>query len=389
MAGRKRVGVYPHGNSGWRIQVKDPLTGKWKQVVATAERFRELGVPLRGLEVTKTDAARLREKYEDLLRQSAALGPVGGERTLGEAEAEYLRFQRNAEDFLNTKKRVLKEFRQVVGDQALHEIAKPHLRRYEDFLRGTLAGQAREGEKLGQTSVARYLRYVRTFFNSCVREGWILRSPFVNYPIPGDESTPIERYTLKEIEELVAWIRGIEGRGYVEWMVAGFLGLGLRSMELQALDWSSFDAKERFVRIEKTKNPESRRLQSVPLSLMSLFEARQKEAGPMFPTQSGDQASRNQMGVLGRRIAKKRPGFAWSRLRRTYATLLQVAGVDSLIIDRLLGHSSKSSAIRVSARHYIGKEYAFYRSLVDEALAPLGPLFAVRSPVAVPVAASA
>ena len=98
----------------------------------------------------------------------------------------------------------------------------------------------------------------------------------------------------------------------------------------------------------------------------------------MFPTLSGNWTNRHQMNSLSKRMAKKFLGFSWGRFRKTYSTLLQNAGVDSLIIDRLLGHSSRSSAIRVTARHYIGKEYEFYRSLVDKALKQIGVLFANR-----------
>ena len=159
-------------------------------------------------------------------------------------------------------------------------------------------------------------------------------------------------------------------------MISGFLALGLRCIDLQALNWEDVDMEKRFVKIELSKNLESRRPQPIPRCLMPMFETRRMVEGPLFPTQCGEPTSKHQMSSLARRIAKEFPGFNWQRLRRTYATLLQKAGVDALIIDRLLGHSSRSSSIRVTAQHYIGKEYGFYQSLVDEAFKPLGLVLA-------------
>jgi len=379
MAGRKRLGVYRHGNGGWKIQVKNPKTGRWKQLAATRKRFDALGIPLRnGTTVTKSDAYRLKLKYEEHLARgsSATL-----ERTnLQVAIQEYLRYQRNSAKFLRDKKRVLGEFAELVGETQLPDITREHLRNFEDYL-GDVALRLEANEtarKLHANTVIRYLKYVRSFFNFCYREGWIFRSPFINFPLPQERAAPIRPYSLKDVREVVSFLRDDQhnDREYAVWMVAGFVGLGLRSIELHGLNWEDFDPEQRFARISESKNLESRRPQPVPLSIMPLLCERQRESGPMFPAQAGQRASPNQMNSLAKRIANKFPGFIWARFRKTYSTLLQNAGVDSLIIDRLLGHSSRSSAIRVSAQFYIGREYEFYRSLVDEALEPLTPLFA-------------
>ncbi len=374
MARRRTTGIYQHGK-GWKFAIKDPASGKWKQLTATRARFQELAVPLaRTGPITRSDVTRLRDRYQSTLEQACALQvvPTGSGVLLGEAISDYLRFQRNTPAYLKDKKRVLSEFRELVGDRDLRDITKQDI---GDFER-TLGDEERA---LHPTSIARYLRYVSTFFNYAVREGWISRSPFVNFTLPQDKSTPIEVYSIKELCSLVKVIRDSAHRGerdYVIWMLHGFLGLGLRVMELEGLNWEDFDQEERFVHITKTKNSQSLRPQPIPAVLLPEFTRRQRESGPMFPTQSGVRASLNQMKTLGRRVSGRVPGFSFRRLRRTYATLLQAGGVDALIIDRLLGHSSRTSTLRVSASHYIGKEYTFYRGLVDEALEPLGEVFA-------------
>ena len=374
MTGRRRVGVYPHGNSGWKIQVKNHKTGKWKQLTATRRRFEALRIPLRNPRaITKTDAYRLKQKYEDLLWQENGLSI---ERTeFQDAIDDYLKFQQNAQKYLHDKERVLGEFAAIVGDIPLAEITKAHLKEFENHLRDRLLHGK---ERLKINTIIRYLVYVKSFFNYCYREGWIFRSPFFNYRLPREDSAPeIKPFSLDEVSDIVRFLRGNEpqNREYAVWIIAGFSGLGLRLIELRLLNWEVFDAKERFVHITESKNLESRRPQPVPLSLEPLFLEQRKKSGPMFPAMAGQRISQNQMASLGKKIASQFSGFAWRRFRKTYSTLLQTAGVDSLIIDRLLGHSSRSSAIRVSARHYIGKEYGFYRSLVDKALEPLEEVF--------------
>ncbi|MCA8941563.1 MAG: tyrosine-type recombinase/integrase [Planctomycetes bacterium] len=372
MARRRSTGIYRHGR-GWKFAVKDPSSGKWKQLTATAARFRALRVSVRNpASVTRTEVAQLRDRYQERLGLTSEQGLAAQDEVrLVRAVEDFLRFQRNTPAFLRDKRRVLEEFGDVVGNVELSAVTRDDLAEFEARL-------SAESRKLHPTSVARYLRYLRTFFNFALREEWVTRSPFANFRIPRDASTPIEVYALDELRSLVTALRssGENGdRGYALWMLQGCLGLGLRVMELEALDWEDFDEKQRFVRISKTKNAQSQRLQPIPRVLMSEF-VRRASSGPMFPAQSGERANRNQMSSLRCRIAKLSPGFSWRRLRRTYATLLQAGGVDSLIIDRLLGHSSRSSAVRVSASHYIGKEYSFYRDLVDEALKPLGGVFA-------------
>ena len=369
MPKRKRIGIYPHGK-GWRIQVKDPRTGKWKQIVTTRKRFEKLGIPLKSdSRISKEEAFILKQKYEEMLQLEATSGIPVEEGRLIQGISEYLKYQRNTPGFFKDKERVLGEFVYVVGNLPLGDVTKAHLMEFENHLRK----EDRE-RILHNNSVARYLRYLRTFFNYCFHEGWIFRSPFLNFPLPTESPREIEPYRLEEIGEIVQWLK-TGNREYVFWMVAGFVGLGLRSIELQGLTWKDFDPKERFVHISESKNPQSKRPQPVPLCLMHLFQEKQEESGPLFPTRSGDFPTRNQMNSLRTRVSKTFPKFRWGRFRKTYSTLLQKAGVDSLIIDRLLGHSSRSSSIRVSAQYYIGKEYAFYRDLVDEALEPFGEIF--------------
>jgi len=379
MAGRKKLGVYSHGNGAWRIQIKDPKTGKWKQIVATRKRFLALNVPFKNSDqITKSEAYCLKQKYEEILHQEQTYNPPEHRVTLNEAIKEYLKYQRNTPDFLKDKKRVLGEFLDITENQPLTDVNKTHIRSFEEYLRMERAGGPCKGRQMHPSSVARYLRYVRSFFNFCYREGWIFRSPFLNYPLPRDKSTPIKVYTLTELKKIVDWLRenvSNQEREYVIWIITGFIGLGLRSIELQGLDWKKFDPKERFIHISESKNPESCRSQPVPLCLMELFKSKMNKSGPMFLTRSGNRTSKSQMQSLRKRITKHYPGFTWQRLRRTYATLLQAAGIDSMIIDRLLGHSLRSSPLRISAMHYIGKEYKFYRSLVDQALKPLEKIF--------------
>jgi hypothetical protein len=64
------------------------------------------------------------------------------------------------------------------------------------------------------------------------------------------------------------------------------------------------------------------------------------------------------------------PGFQWKRFRKSYATILTIAGNDDVSVSRLLRHSAGGKNVSIAAKHYIGRSDRFLRDVVDEAFAP-------------------
>jgi hypothetical protein len=58
----------------------------------------------------------------------------------------------------------------------------------------------------------------------------------------------------------------------------------------------------------------------------------------------------------------------WKRFRKTFATMLERAGNDVVVVSRLLRQSAGGKNVTMAQRHYIGKSQAYLRDVVDDGL---------------------
>ena len=75
------------------------------------------------------------------------------------------------------------------------------------------------------------------------------------------------------------------------------------------------------------------------------------------------------MTCWGTNLTQHLPSFQWKRFRKTYATILERAGNDVVVISRLLRQSAGGKNVTMAQRHYIGKSLMHLREIVDEAFA--------------------
>ena len=121
---------------------------------------------------------------------------------------------------------------------------------------------------------------------------------------------------------------------------------GQRAGEITSSDIGEIDLKARIWRIpkEKTKNGKAH---SVPLSKFAcdLFSQaiNGRKSGPVFPARKGEGAMTRR--ALSRAIARNLDGFEIEHftphdLRRTVASQMAAAGIDRLVIGKVLNHAS-------------------------------------------------
>ena len=140
-------------------------------------------------------------------------------------------------------------------------------------------------------------------------------------------------------------------------MIAAFGGLCLG--EIERLDWQHVDLKNNVLHVPGTKR--ASRLRTVPIgeSLRTALAAARGErtAGPVVEPWSNVRRALSQAAVLAKlpdHLRKLSP----NDLRRTFASLMLNKGVPTLVVAKLLGHSSTKMVElvygQISARSFAG-----------------------------------
>jgi len=132
-------------------------------------------------------------------------------------------------------------------------------------------------------------------------------------------------------------------------LIASFAGA--RASEVERLCWEHVDLASGWVLLPGTKTAKSRR--RVPLA-PELAEALAREGNKSGPVVRPWSAVRRDLGVACARA--KVPRVTPNDLRRTFASWLKQAGNDSMVVAKLLGHST-SRMVELVYGHLSTKEY--------------------------------
>lgn len=151
------------------------------------------------------------------------------------------------------------------------------------------------------------------------------------------------RYLMEDEEEFLL----SECSNYLKPIVVSAIETGMRKGEILNLQWSALDLVNGLIRIEKTKNNEGR---IIPISgrLYDTLIAMGPKVGKqyIFAHENGKQYRDIKDGFSN---ALKRAGiedFRFHDLRHTFASRLLMKGVDSRIIQALLGQKSQIMTAR-------------------------------------------
>ena len=192
-----------------------------------------------------------------------------------------------------------------------------------------------------ETTVNTIARALRAFFNFCVTEEWLEKSPMHGMKMP---KLPKKLPTVMSKEQVKKLLDSAESeRDKVIMMF--FLDCGLRLSELCNLNYQDIDLKVGKVLIRSGKGNKDRVVfvgAKTIKRLIKYFAVRgvPKPSEPLFLSdKTSDRVTESGVGQMLRRYERKL-GFKCNPhlLRRTFATESLRAGMDILTLQKFMGH---------------------------------------------------
>ena len=248
----------------------------------------------------------------------------------------------------------LEQFRDFMQDQGLTRIEQVDAATVNKYIQSMRnKNNPRYGRKgLSDASIARRLAAVSSYFEFVRASGRSdLKNPMKNMPMKwrrNREPKPVEEYTL---DFLLSGVTNARDRA----LFSVFLASGLRLSEVHQLNRDSIrveqepDAmgKVRTVgRGEVVGKGNKRRFffltEKALLDLVTYLRERKDNNPALFLSERKERMSKRAMQWTLDELCRK-AGFQHiniHRLRHTYATRLANAGIDSMILKDLMGHSS-------------------------------------------------
>jgi len=218
------------------------------------------------------------------------------------------------------------------GDLTIEQITPTYIRSY--LAQMSVAGQS-------GFSVLGAARAVRCFFNFCLREEWIEKSPMARVKMPQVEKREPQVYTPEQIRTILKACISARDKA----MILFLLDTGLRASELLALNVRDVDMGVGTVRVLQGKGQKDRTVYvgATARKALHAYYMTRRRVAPGDPvwlaSTGGKRLLRNGMTQAMRRLSKrtgihcKAHGF-----RRTFATQSLRAGMDIYTLQRLMGH---------------------------------------------------
>lgn len=259
---------------------------------------------------------------------------------------EYLKHERNASPHtISSYERDLRQFEEYIGERGTT------LRRIDNIqVRGFMAGL--HERNLKKSSLARKLAAVRSFFQFCVRKGWLAENPAKIVATPKQEKRVPSFLTEEEVADFLETPRSGEPLDLRDAAILELLyATGIRVSELVGISLEDIHFGERLIRVRGKGKKE----RLVPFGRMagdrmkaylgarpSLVGDRLQEKAMFLNYHGGRITSRSVERIVDkyiRRTALKRKISPHS-LRHSFASHLLSRGADLRVIQELLGHES-------------------------------------------------
>jgi integrase/recombinase XerD len=200
--------------------------------------------------------------------------------------------------------------------------------------------------------IALNARVFKRFFAWAVEQGLVSSSPLQTLKPGPQRWQPARPLTSEEIDRLVAAVETPLERA----MLVLLLDTGLRASELTRLRLEDIDLEANEIRV-KGKGGRVRfvAVNEVPrLALLNYVESQVRCDGCLWPESWDRKKLYGLINALGRRAGV--PRIHPHLLRHTFATKMRRAGIDVLVLQRLLGHSDVRTTLRYTAS--VEQEYA-------------------------------
>jgi len=199
------------------------------------------------------------------------------------------------------------------------------------------------GTKMAIGSLNRELKCLKKIFSLAIEWGWLTENPALKLKCLKGENKRTRFLANEEINHLIE-----SSDDYLKPIIITAISTGMRKGEILNLKWKDIDFEHGFIKLERTKNGETR---DVPISsnllrtLKGLEESR-KIGNYVFCYEDGRKRSSIQKCfTLACRIAGIQD-FHFHDLRHTAASLYASRGCDLVTLQHLLGHKSINMTMR-------------------------------------------
>jgi integrase len=214
-----------------------------------------------------------------------------------------------------------------------------------------------KGTPIKKASLNRELAFLKTMFNLAVEWGWLDENPASKVKLLKGEEKRLRILTKEELQRLIDC-----AREPLKTIIILAASTGMRKSEILNLRWKDVDFEHGFIRVENSKNSESR---DVPMDdflkkkILSL-KCERRTNDFIFSRKNGERIHCIKEAF---KAACKRAGisdFRFHDLRHTAASLLAAGGCDIITLQHILGHKTLAMTQRyahlIPGRHERAKQ---------------------------------
>ena len=254
--------------------------------------------------------------------------PSGGERTVRQIVTEFLAAKRNAgrkENYLNVQAYVLGNvFAGEFGERKIHEITAPEIEKWMD------------AKPWAMRTRLNYFQDIRNLFGFAVRRGYRPTNPAAQIEKPSVTETSPGVLTVAQASALL----NVCAEGEAEMLPAVAIGLfaGLRTEELDGLDWRHVDLRENNIHVppEIAKTREGRDVEIHP-TLRAWLLPLARTGGKLAPAKCYD------WRLAQKAVAAGITDWPKNALRHSFASYHFAAFKNAPLTASMLGHHSSTA----------------------------------------------
>jgi len=228
-------------------------------------------------------------------------------------------------------------------------ITTNHLREFLAYLRETPhrfnSTCPRAMKPCNSTTIQKYYRALSAFLNWSLSEGLISTNPLIKIKVPRAEKKVIKALSHNEVSQLISVLgNSFEGHRNKA-MILVLIDCGLRLGELLNIKTGDINMEQQLMKVDgKTGERVVRYGITTAKALRSYLKLRSRVNGHneyLWLTEKGNTLKDSSVETLFIKLAKKTCIHVHPHLlRHTFATLWLKNGGDSLMLQRLLGHTT-------------------------------------------------
>ena len=195
---------------------------------------------------------------------------------------------------------------------------------------------------VNSTTVQKYYRALSALFNWLISEEVLEYNPLVKIKVPKAEKKVIKALTSNEVNQLISVFgNSFEGKRNKA-MVLILVDCGLRLGELLNLTLNDVNMEQQLLKVDgKTGERVVRFGLATAKALLKYMMLRNGSNGHLWITKEGANLKDSSVETMFIKLAKKTGVRVHPHLlRHTFATLWLKNGGDSLMLQRLLGHTT-------------------------------------------------